>query len=89
MKLLIIYQKLLKKNYIEINEVNNNYISILSMSKNSLIFLVRKWSNYMWNSIPEKESDKVNIPEDFMIVPHIIGNNIEWINVKIRMNYIK
>lgn len=78
-----------KKNYIEINEVNNNYISILSMSKNSLIFLVRKWSNYMWNSIPEKESDKVNIPEDFMIVPHIIGNNIEWINVKIRMNYIK
>jgi len=78
-----------KKIYVEFSEVKNNYISILSMSKNSLIFLVRKWSNYMWNSIPEKESIKINIPDDFMIIPHIIGNNIEWINVKIRMKYIE
>lgn len=74
----------IKKVYVEIHEVESDYISILSMSKNTLTFLVRKWSAYMWNVSPEKESDKKDIPEAYMYIPQINGNNINWVKVRVQ-----
>ena len=77
-----------QKFFNDFENISEDYISILSLDKDLLSIFVRRWTTFFWNVIPEKDSEKKNIPEEYMYIPNIITNKISWLKVKVEHNRI-
>jgi len=83
------FNEVSKKFYNNFEEINDDYISILSMDKDLLITFVRKWTCFFWNPCPERENDKIDIIEEFMYIPHIVDNKINWLRIQVKQSLNK